>query len=308
MINTMRIVLVAAGIITGSVFAAESESESDDLHKLTTNKSPVDEIPTEKLSDRAFEALLEEKFPTTREQLKKFIEKEKVYNNVIFDNKVPKALTEIIQVVTKPGAAPVAIYVAPFHTSTLNVIDSTGQPWPISTVMSGNDADYKIAKVDGHKYANMVRINPTREVGTTNVNLSLADFPTSITVTLKNNSDQYHPSPVLQIDKEGPQAKPLPVYSVDNVTSDAVLKGIVLGTAPDTFEPLETSDENVEAWRNEESLYIRTTYRPSSPLPRGIHHGPSNYAAYRMNDIPILVMTTEDGYEKKITITGSGAK
>lgn len=303
-----HIVLISAGLIAGSVLAADGENESDDLHKITTAKSVVDEIPTEKLSDRAFEALLEEMFPTTPEQLKKIQEKEKAHNNVLYDNKAPKSLTEIIQVDTRPGAEPVAIYVAPFHTSTLNIIDSTGQPWPVSTVMYGNKADYEVTKVDGHKYANMVRIDPTREVGTTNINLSLADLPTSITITMKNNTDKYHPSPVLQIDKEGPQAKPLPVFSVDNVNSDAVLKNIVLGAAPDTFEALETSDENVEAWRSEDSLYIRTTYRPSSPLPRGIHHGPSDYAAYRMNDMPILVMTTDDGYEKKITIKGSGAQ
>ena len=141
-------------------------------------------------------------------------------------------------------------------------------------------------------------------ITTTNVNLSLADLPTTISITMKNNTDKYHPSPVLQIDKEGPQAKSQPVFSVDSVNSDNVLKNIVLGIAPDNFEALVSSDSNVEAWRNDGNLYIRTMYQPSSPLPRGIHHGPADYAAYRMNDMPILVMTTDEGYEKKIMIKG----
>jgi intracellular multiplication protein IcmK len=301
----LQISIIAAGIFSGTVFSAGGDQEFDDLHKLTTAKSAVDDVPSEKLSDRAFEALMEEMYPTTPEQLKKIQEKEKEFKNILYDNKSPKALTEIIQVSTKPGSKPVAILVAPFHTSTLNIIDSTGQPWPISAVMYGNDVDYKVTKVDGHAYANIIRIDPKREVGTTNINLSLANLPTTITVTMKNNTDQYHPSPVLQIDKEGPQAKPLPVFSVDNVNSDNVLKNIVLGIAPDNFELLVTSDSNVEAWRNDASLYVRTTYQPSSPLPRGIHHGPAGYAAYRMNDMPVLVMTTDEGYEKKITIKGS---
>ncbi|WP_045861753.1 DotH/IcmK family type IV secretion protein [Teredinibacter purpureus] len=92
------------------------------------------------------------------------------------------------------------------------------------------------------------------------------------------------------------------VFTIDNVASDSVLKDIVLGIAPENYEKMETSDSNVEAWRFKESLFIRTIYSPSSPLPRGIHHGPSGYTAYRLNDMPILVMTSSDGYEKKITI------
>jgi len=291
--------------ISFDCFAANGEDQFDDLHKLTSGKSGVDSLPTEKLSDRAFEALLEEMYPTTPEQIKKIQEKEKELNNVLYDNSEPEALTDIIQVSTKPGAKPIHILVAPFHTTTINVIDSTGQPWPIAAVMYGNDTDYKVTKVDGHKYANIVRIDPKREVGTTNINLSLADLSTTITVTLKNTVDKYHPSPILQIDKEGPQAQSLPVFSIDGIKSDSVLKNIVLGLAPEGYEKLISSDPDVEAWRYEGSLYIRTSYQPSSPLPRGIHHGPGGYAAYRMGDIPVLVMTTKDGYEKKVTLQAS---
>lgn len=293
------------GVMAASipVIAEEGGQEYDDLHKLTTGKSAVDDVPTSKLSDRAFEALLEEMYPTTPDQLKKIQDTKQALDNVLYDNSEPDALTGIVPVSTKPGAKPVEILVAPFHTSTLNLIDSTGQPWPITSVMYGNDTDYKVAKVDGHAFANIVRVDPKREVGTTNINISLADLPTTITVTLKNDVDRYHPSPILQIDKEGPQAKAQPVFSVGNVASDSVLKDIVLGIAPENYEKMETSDPNVEAWRFNGSLFVRTIYSPSSPLPRGIHHGPAGYAAYRLNDMPILVMTSADGYEKKITIT-----
>ncbi len=282
--------------------AEEGGQGYDDLHKITSGKTAADDVPTAKLSERAFEALIEEMYPTTPNQLKRLQETKKALDNVLYDNKQPTALTDIIPVSTKPGAKPIVIRVAPFHTSTINVIDSTGQPWPITSIMHGNDTDYAVAKVDGHAYANIVRVDAKREVGTTNLNISLADLSTTITVTMQNNTDEYHPSPILQIDKEGPQAKAQPVFTIDNVASDSVLKDIVLGIAPENYEKMETSDSNVEAWRFKESLFIRTIYSPSSPLPRGIHHGPSGYTAYRLNDMPILVMTSSDGYEKKITI------
>lgn len=297
--------VLASFNVANNSLAANGEDQFDDLHKLTSDKSGVDSLPTEKLSDRAFEALLEEMYPTTPDQIKQIQEKEKDLNNVLYDNSEPEALTDIIPVSTRPGSKPIQILVAPFHTTTLNVIDSTGQPWPIAAVMYGNDTDYKVTKVDGHKYANIIRIDPKRDVGTTNINLSLADLSTTITVTLKNTIDKYHPSPILQIDKEGPQAKALPVFSIDGIKSDSVLKNIVLGLAPDGYEKLISSDSEVEAWRFDGSIYIRTSYQPSSPLPRGIHHGPGGYAAYRMGDIPVLVMTNKDGFEKKVTLQAS---
>lgn len=299
------LVFIGAATVCMASNAADKEQEFDDLHKLTEKKNPVDQLPTKKLSDRAFEAILEEMFPTTLEQLKTIQDKQREFDNVLYDNKSPDAITDIIQVSTKPGAKPVEIMVAPYHTSTLNVIDSTGQPWPISVVMYGNDADYRVTKVDAHAYSNIVRIDPQREVGTTNINLSLVALPTTLTVTLKNSLERYHPSPILQIDKEGPQAKPLPVFSIDGINTDSILKNILLGITPDDYEAMKTSDANVEAWRHDGSLYLRTNYQPLSPLPRSIHHGPAGYAAYRLNDIPVLVMTTADGHEKKITIKGS---
>lgn len=302
----IKLSLVMASILSinsGTLLAADG-GEGDDLHGLTQKKSMVDQVPTSKLSDRAFEAIIEEMYPATPEQMRSVVDKEKSYSNALYDNKSPEALTDIIQVSTRPGASPVTILVAPYHTTTLNLIDSTGQPWPIAAIMYGNDVDYKIAKVDGHDYLNIIRIDPVRGVGTTNINMSLAGLPTTITVIIKNNTDKYYPSPILQIDKEGPQAKASPIYSLDSVNSDQVLKRIVLGIAPDGFEVLKSSDSNVEAWRHKNSLYIRTSYQPSSPLPRGVHHGPGGYAAYRMNDIPVLVMTTDNGHEKIIMIEG----
>lgn len=298
----IKVLTLGSLIFSGMTFAQDG-AEHDDLHKLTTGRTSADDVPTSKLSDRAFEALLEEMYPTSPDQLKRLHQTKQALDNVLYDNKQPLALTDIVPVSTKPGSKPVEILVAPFHTSTINVIDSTGQPWPITSIMHGNDTDYRVAKVDGHVYANIVRVDPKREVGTTNINISLADLPTTITVTMKNDTDKYHPSPILQIDKEGPQAKAHPVFSVDNIASDSILKDIVLGIAPENYEKMQTSDSNVEAWRFNGSLFIRTIYNPSSPLPRGMHHGPGGYTAYRLNDMPILVMTSSDGHEKNIRIT-----
>ncbi len=290
-------------LIAASAHAADKQEQFDDLHKLTADSHPIDELPAEKLEERALEVLLEEMFPANPEQLRNVQDRQRELDNAIHQRAAPAALTGIIPVSTRPGAQPVEVLVAPYHTSSLNVIDATGQPWPISAVMYGNGSDYQIAQVDAHAFANIVRIDARREVGSTNLNLSLVDLPTTLTVTLVNSADRYHPSPILQIDREGPQAQPLPVVTATGVEDDALLKNILLGIAPDGYRRLASSDAAVEAWRHDGSLYLRTRYQPLSPLPRGVHHGPAGYAAYRLNDMPVLVMTTRDGHEKRVTLT-----
>jgi len=285
-----------------NIFAEGKKEGFDDLHKLTTENSGVDTLPKDRLSDRAFEAILEEMYPATANQLRKIKAKEQEQTNVEYENINPAPLTGIIPVATKPGAMPSTILVAPQHATTLNIIDSTGQPWPISAVMFGNPGQYAVGKVEAHKFLNIVKIVPKRQVGSTNINISLVGLSTTVTVKMVNSVEQYHPNPIIQIDREGPQAKPLPVFKVTNVKDDTVLKNIVLGIAPESFEKLVTSDINVEAWKNDGSIYIRTFYQPSN-LPRGIQHGPSGYAAYRFSDMPVLVMTTNQGLEKKIELT-----
>jgi len=286
--------------IQNCLAAEKKEGEFDDIHALTDEKHPVDNIPTEVLSKRAFEAIIEELYPTSKDQRRLIKEKELERIDVENENTRPDSLTDIIQVKTSPGALPKEIFVAPLHSTYLNIIDSTGQPWPITTASNANKLRFEVKKIEAHKYKNIIEIVPKYRVGTTNINFSLAGMPTTFSITITSNADKYYPSPIIQLDREGPQAKPIPVFTVQNINDDPVLKDMVLGIAPPEYQVLRSSDGNVEAWRDGGNLYIRTIYLPSAPWPRGIYHGPSGYSAYRMNDLPSITMVTSDGHEKRI--------
>lgn len=299
---------VSAGVLflmlSTGVYAKDGKEDSDDLQKITSGRSVVDSIPSETLSERSFEVLFEQNYPASEEMLLEIRDKTKLRNNVLMDNPELEALTEIIQVSTVPGAQPPTIIVAPLHVTTLNVIDSTGNAWPLSVAIPGNDTDYSVEAIAPHDYKNAVKITPTLEVGSTNIVLSLVGLPTTITINIKNSTERYHPSPILQIDRPGPHAKPAVSFNIGSVNQDEILKNIVLGLAPEGYKKLETSDASVEAWRHSESLYIRTRYVPSSPLPRSIFHGPGGYAAYKLAYMPVLGMTDSLGNMKRIYIGG----
>ncbi len=300
------VMILSASMMSSMFTHAESKGDTNDLYKISEGGQPADDVPLEVLRERAFQVLMEEMYPTTPKQLTTIKEKEREYNQVLYDNEEPNELTELIQVSTKPGAHPVTVKVAPFHTTTINLIDLTGQPWPLAAVMAGNKEDYTVEKVETHASHNVIQIQPKREFGTTNVVLSLVGLSTTISIKLKNDRYEYHPTPILQLDLEGPQAKPVVINTLGSVNEDSALKSIVLGIRPDeSFIPLKSSDPNVEAWQRKEELFIRTKYYPSYPIPRGIHHGPSEYKAFLLSFLPILTLTDANGYEHSVTLERS---
>lgn len=303
-IISLPILCVIVFLFSIDSYAKDGNEDSDDLHKLTSGQSVVDKIAAEKLSERSFEVLFEQNYPASDEQLLEIRDKVKGRKNLLLDNPSIETMTDIIQVSTIPGAKPPTVIVAPLHATTLNVVDSTGKAWPVSAVVSGNDVDYNVQAVGPHEYKNVVKVTPTLEVGSTNVILSLVGLPTTVTINVENSTERYHPAPVLQLDRMGPHAKPEPSFTIGSVNQDDVLKNIVLGLAPDGYKKMTTSDKFVEAWVFSGSLYLRTRYLPSSPLPRSIFHGPGGYAAYKMAEIPVLGMTDGNGNMKRVYIGG----
>lgn len=285
-----------------ALFAGDEKVDLGDVRKLTTDKSLVDELPGEKLSNRAVEVLTEKMFPVKTDVIKdvrnKQIELEKSY----ISTSQPKILNDIIMVSTKPGASLSKIYVSPGFPSTVNIFDSTGQPWPIKAIDSIEGMKIEIQKVDS-VYLNTIKIITKAYAGITSMNISLVDYPAAIPVLIEVSTEKFHSSPIVQIDREGPQAKQVISSSVGGMQGDKTLKDIVLGIAPPQFEVMKSSDpNNVEAWRHEGSLYVRTQYFPAAH-PRGVYTGPNGYTAYKLSDTPLLTMQDNNGNTRKIQIT-----
>ncbi len=296
--------LIIAVLCCWSVSAADDEPElGDDLKPHTELRSPVDEISNAQLSTVALNALLSQLYNLSPEQIKKAIEAHNQSNNAIMQNPHPQALSHVIPITTAPGQAPQQIVVTPGFDTMINIIDATGQPWPIAQVSGGNKNSLKVDALEQHAFKNVIRLNALQSVGSSNVSFSLVDLPITLSVEIINTVDRYYPTAILQLDRRGPQAKQTPSLTVQTAAIDPFLDHVVLGEkGNDQFERLDSSDPNVLAWKYKKYLYVRTTYHPTNPIPRGIKHGASGYVAYRMAYIPVLIMTDDNGLEKRIKL------
>lgn len=305
----MRKLILGLMVLT-SVCSAQDNAGSgdvsvtDDLHKMTSGKHPIDDLPKNKLSDRALESLMDEMFLLDPEEKRRiFDEKRRRSAEAVKNmNSDPKEKHEIISVSTRPEADLPEIFITPYHVSMITVIDSTGEPWPIVDA-SELHQNFTIEKLDQHEFKNLLKGTATYGVGNTNLSLVLAGLPSVVSVKLVAKEGIYHPAPILQIDKPGPNARVLPAIGTPGLEDADVLRRLVLADLPDNFQRMKTNDPNVDAWVFEESLYVRSTYEPSNPHPRAYRYGPNGYGAFKMAYVPVIVMVSESGVEKRIRIT-----
>jgi len=297
-----HLLLFLAALSFGNIAYAEKAGDNNDIEKLTTNKHPVDDLGVSILTDRGWETLMEEEYPETPEMIEMIKNYERARQKALYTNPEPNTLNEILTVDTSPGAEAPVVYVSPRYTTILNVVDSTGEPWPLRSAMTGNSVDYRVSRVESHTSANIVKVDALREFGSTNMVLSLVDMPTTLNIKISNSLDNYHPTPILQIDMPGPQAKELPVFSTPPILHDEILKRLVLGLAPSDFKKHETNNSLVEAWSKDDVLFLRTSLNPVSPRPRTVYRGPNNYSAYKLEMIPLIVFFDANGQKHRVII------
>lgn len=310
-----RYLLIAASAI-GFSMANVANALHDDLYKMTNQEGrTVDDIEGGDLSDRAFEALIEQMYPTSTDRLRNIKEQERELQKTLYDNRAPTPESRIIPIQGKIGEPVQTVYVSPLHTTVISIVDATGEPWPLTSISFGNELDYTVQTVDGHEYNNAIAITPKRAAGTTNMIFTLVDQPVAFNIILKSTDEKFNPAPLLQVQKYGPRAKQgvvqtqvgfgnVKIGGEDGLDQDTILKNIILGIAPSTFQKLVTTDTEVEAWLYGDDLYIRTNYMPMSPLPMASFHGPNSFSAYRMRRLPVVVFTNPNGLETKVYFKG----
>lgn len=302
----MRNILISLILLSSSVFAQEDIQINPDLQRSLDGRSQIDKLTDEQLSNIAKDSLLLRRMGVDASILKEALELKRKERDAIYDRKPARMLKEIITVSTDPGAPSPMIYTTPGHETLVNVIDQTGEPWPIVIASSGNNLLFETQPVEAHQYKNVFRLTSLERVGSSNITLLLQDKALSLTIRVSNSKDQYHPQPILQITESGPNAKQYTVRSRNvPLRNDQVMKKLMFNMAPDSFERLETSHPEVSAWKGSDGqLFLKTKLHPTYPEAKSIYRGPNGYSAYEIDSLPVLIMTDNNGVEHQVNILG----
>ena len=215
----------------------------------------------------------------------------------------PKSVTSSITVSLAPGSTPPVI--RPFYGTTTSflVVDSTGQPWPVENIHNGNDAMFKIDRLDGPGGSSFT-IDAQQPYGQSNLILKLKGVPTPVVITLVAGQKVQDSRVEVRVEGRGPNAsQPIVSQSLPQGTNSALLP-VLDGIAPVGGVPLKVlGASGVQAWLTPDGrMVVRSPYRLLSPVMAAISSADGT-TVYKLPATPKL-LTLQNGAYVYLTVTG----
>lgn len=277
---------------------------NSDLKKTFNVKKGAHEISDEEINQIAAENLLRE-MGIDVEFLKKAKEIVKAEEDAVFDNTNATMIKDTILISDDPSSDTPTIYTTPGHSTFVNVIDQTGQPWPVVLAESGNDSLFVTETVDQHKFKNVFKVIPQHRVGSTNITLLLAKKPLTMTIKIQSTKEKYHPHPIIQISDNGPLARTeISAFTNTKIRNGDAMAKLLYINDLEGFKKLKSDHAKTHVWQKDNRYFIKTKLIPMNPRGLYVAHGPNGYSIYETKILPVLVMVDNNGTEQQINVSG----
>jgi intracellular multiplication protein IcmK len=245
------------------------------------------------IREEAFKAAITGLLPMNtdeiRKLLKRYDETQQAVEVPVYP--YPKAAVEMVTVQLDPGAPPPVISVAVGHVTTLNIVDITGEPWPIFDVSwAGN---FEI--IEPGEGSHVVRITPMSEFAYGNISFGLLTLKTPVTFTIKTSRDKVHYRLDARIPEYGPFAEEplIEGNSLDIAVDNEVLGKVLDGVVPISAEKLEVIgvDGRTTAYRYLQKTYVRTPLTLLSPGWSSSVSSADGMKVYELMNAPVILLS-----------------
>lgn len=202
----------------------------------------------------------------------------------------PRAGNVIRTVSTDPSEKPKTIHLSAGNVTTLNIIDITGEPWPIVDIGFGGNFDIKPPEPGGH----VIRITPLRDFARGNLVVRLLKMTTPITFSLRSGGETVNYRFDARIPEYGPNAKmPLLDQGIKAIAGDKTTTAFLEGATPTGAEKLTVNgvEASTSAYRFAGALYVRTPLSLLSPAWQSSATSADGMNVYVMEDAPVLLLS-----------------
>ena len=197
----------------------------------------------------------------------------------------PLLNSRTVRVSLEPGTAPTSVFTTANIASSLVIHDSTGQPWPITSVTNGGPAFFQVLRPelpDG----NLLNVMPVQGYGAATIVVTLEKQDIPLVIRLESDSVR---SParkadalvLFQIAQHGPKAR-IPVIEDIKETVNSTMLAFLDRVPPSgaVRVRMEPDLEKVNIWKLNNSLYIRTNHTLMWPAWTAVTHGAGNMRCY----------------------------
>jgi intracellular multiplication protein IcmK len=247
----------------------------------------------QKAREQAFDSALNGMMPLSPDQIRALLDKYKVTREASEERigGTPKPEVTVQTVSLDPGVTPPTIKLSPGHVTSVDMLDVTGQPWPVQDVSWGGNFEVISPGEGGH----IIRVSPmaAHEVG--NMSVQLVGLKTPVTFTLETQLEEVQYRFDARIPEYGPQATPPlidPGLTIE-AGSDKSLGQILDGVPPAGTEKLDVSgvDGRTAVYRSGDTVYLRTPLTLLSPGWSASVKSADGMTVYVINNSPVLLLS-----------------
>lgn len=341
--------LLCCGLI-GAWGIALADDTSDDVYasagdQTSADPSVVDGSPAGAPSDpqadeavvkaRQLQASLQELIGVTPEQVRGYREAQtKVERAAAPRATVQSASSDVISVDLTPGSTAPHIVLMHGYVTAIEILDETGQPWPIVSQRIGDPAAVD-AYIEGaivatapsdqaegaiapgvatsseqNSFGNVITVNPLVKFTSTNLIVVLQGLSRPIAMVLSADEPSKTTSMVdrmtLLVGGSGPMARAEVIRDYSGVDAGDDLRRVLIGQSPtaDAAEVLADLPRGMRAWLDGSELWVRTTSRILSPAPTA-SVAMGELRAYRLPYLPVIVLTGSSGRLENVSVPRS---
>jgi len=268
---------------------AQDRAVEEAAAKALEDQARQEEEHNRKSYKRAAEGLL----PLSPDQIRVFMQKLETTQaaSVIPSTGVPKGEVKVVSLSLDPGGEPPQINLAAGYVTTIDIIDQTGEPWPIADVGVGGNFEVTPTQAGSH----VVRVVPLSRVGTGNLSILLKDLSTPIIFRLSSGGSTFHMRYDARVPQIGPNAKtPLIKYRrTGPAAGDAVISMVLENAPPKEAKRLKVGgvDARTMAWQIGEKVFVRTPLSLLSPAWNASASSSDGMTVYEIGDAPVLLMS-----------------
>ena len=202
----------------------------------------------------------------------------------------PKGKVRVATIQLDPGAEPPLIHLAAGYVTTINILDASGEPWPILDVGVGGNFDISPTKADMH----IVRIMPLTRYSSGNLSVVLKDLTTPVVFRLAaDTTSDVDLRFDARVPKFGPSAK-IPLVDHSRLEAgDETIMAFLQNLPPKDAKRVKVAglDARTMAWTLGDHTYVRSPLSLLSPAYNASVNSSDGMAVYEIGSAPVLLMS-----------------
>lgn len=242
----------------------------------------------------AFDQALETILPLKPDEIRTLLEH---YDRTVESTELPvhpypRPELVVQNVSLDPGVAPINVKLAFGYVTTMSMLDSSGEPWPIEDISWVGD--FKIQESKVFEQTHMLRISPDTNFAHGNISMRLMGLKAPVIFTFETNRDVVHYRFDAVIPKMGPGAKtPLIDPGVSLASGDPDMSIALGGVAPADAEILNISgvDGRTSAYVYNGLTYLRTPLTLLSPGWDSSVTSADGTKIYALEETPVVLLS-----------------